>query len=125
MIKFREAKNSDWDSIRFIISLYPKVLMQTYLPKWNKFFVAENNKRIVGCCALDIYSKRIAEIRSLAVLPNYQRKGIGTQLIELCIKKAKKKGIVEIITITGKENLFNKFGFRTFNEEKIALLKIL
>ncbi len=125
MIKYREAEKKDWESIRAIISLYPKVLMQWHLPKWNRFFIAEDNKNIVGCCALDIYSKRIAEIRSLAVLLDYQRGGIRTRLIELCLKKAKKKGVFEIITITGKVNLFNKFGFNTFNNEKIALIKVL
>jgi len=123
--KYREAKKGDWKNIKLIISLYPETLMQSNLPKWDKFFVAENNKKIVGCCALDIYSRRIAEIRSLAVLLNYQRKGIGTNLIKLCLNKAKKKKILEIITITGKESLFKKFGFNTFNNEKMALLKIL
>ena len=125
MIRYREAKRDDLESIKFIISLYPKVLMQTHLPSWNKFFIAENAKKIVGCCALDIYSKRIAEIRSLAVLPDYQGKNTGTRLIKLCLKKAKNKKIAEIIAITGKENLFNRFGFNTFNNEKMALIKIL
>lgn len=124
-IKYREAKRSDWSGIKYIISLYPETLMQNHFPKWNKFFVAEINKKIVGCCALDIYSKRIAEIRSLAVLPDCQGKGIGTRLIELCLNRAKKKKIVEIMAITGKEKLFKKFDFNTFNNEKMALFKVL
>ena len=125
MINYREAKNTDWNSIKFIISLRPDVLMQDHLPNWNKFYIAESDGRIIGCCAIDIYSKRIAEIRSLTVLLDFQGKGIGTKLIELCLEKAKKKGILEVITITGKDNLFQKFGFTTFNNEKIALFKIL
>ncbi|OGI94390.1 hypothetical protein A3A03_03795 [Candidatus Nomurabacteria bacterium RIFCSPLOWO2_01_FULL_40_18] len=124
-IKYREAKSSDWDSIKFIISLYPKILMQDHLPNWSKFFVAEADGRVVGCVAIDIYSKRIGEIRSLAVLPDYQEQGIGTHLVELCLSKAKAKSVSEIITITGTEKLFQKFGFSTFNNERIALFKIL
>ncbi len=99
--------------------------MQNHLPTWNAFFVAESDSKIVGCCALDIYSKRIAEIRSLAILTDYQGKGIGTKLVKLCLKKAKDQRIFEIITITGKDGLFKKNGFNTFNKEKIALFKIL
>lgn len=125
MIKYRKAKKKDWNTIKYIVSLYPKVLMQAHVPSWSKFYVAENNSEVIGCCALDIYSKRIAEIRSLAVLPDFHGKGIGNKLVEICLKKAKGRRITEIITITSTENFFHKFGFSTFNNEKIALFKIL
>ena len=99
--------------------------MQAHISRWNTFFVAENDGKVVGCCALDIYSKRIAEMRSLVVLPDYQGMVIASKLIELCLNQAKKKRILEVITITGKDGLFRKFGFSTFNNEKIALFKLL
>src|SRR3989344_9183678 len=100
MIKYRKAKKNDRKNIKSIVSLYPKVLMQAHISRWNTFFVAENDGKVVGCCALDIYSKRIAEMRSLVVLPDYQGMGIASKLIELCLNQAKKKRILEVITIT-------------------------
>lgn len=99
--------------------------MQTNLPKPGSFFVALEDGKIIGCCALDIYSKRIAEIRSLAVKKNYQGRGVGTQLIGRCLKKAKQKKIYEVFSVTGAVKLFGKFGFDTFNMEKYAVLKVM
>lgn len=99
--------------------------MQTHLPKVNEFFIAKRNGQIVGCCALDVYSKRLAEIRSLVVHPKFQNKGIGTKLIESCLMEAKRKKILEVLSITGAMELFRSFGFKTFNKEKFALLKVI
>lgn len=120
----RDAKQSDWHDIKNLIALYPDKLLQDHLPSYNKFVIAEDGA-IVGCCALDVYSKRIAEIRSLAVRWDYQNKGIGGKMIEICLQKAKIKGLYEVITITGEENLFERHGFRTIHNNKLAMLKII
>lgn len=125
MVKFRKARKEDWKTIKLLISLFPQKLMVDHLPNWNNFFVAEDKGEIIGCCALDIYSKRIAEIRSLVVVSEYQNKGVGTKLVQLCIKRAKEKRIMEIIAITGKEKLLHKLGFNAFNNERMALFKIM
>ena len=99
--------------------------MQVHLPEPEEFFVAEENGTVVACCALEVYSKRLAEIRSLAVLSGYQGKGIASQLIDECLKAAKEKGVYEVISITGSPAFFEKLGFGTFNKEKYALIKII
>ena len=99
--------------------------MQEHLPEPEEFTVALEDDHVVGCCALEVYSKRLAEIRSLAVAPEHQGKGIASKLIESCIQEAKEKEIYEVLTITGSSSLFEKQGFGTFNNEKYALLKIL
>lgn len=125
-IKIQSAKKTDYKEIKKLISLYPEKLLQTHLPKWNEFFVAKNNKgEIAGCCALEEYSKRLSEIRSLVVKPDFQHKGIAKKLIQSCLKRAKKKKILELLTITGAAKLFKKYGFETFNKEKYALLKVI
>lgn len=77
----------------------------------GSFYVAIVDDAIVGCCALEIYSKKLAEIRSLAVSPKHQNKGIGTQLVAACVKEAKQKKIYEILSITDKDVFFEKLGF--------------
>ncbi len=122
----RPATSKDFLAIKKLISRYPKQLFQKNLPRASEFIVALNgNGQIIGCCALQIYSKRFAEIRSLAVAKKYQGRGIATKLIRQCLARAKQKKIYEVLSITNALRLFNHFGFKTFNKQKYALLKIL
>lgn len=99
--------------------------MQIHLPRPDEFFVAEEDGTIVGCCALEVYSQRLAEVRSLAVLTDHQGRGIGSALVAKCLEEARALGIYEVLTITGATSLFEKHGFGAFNKEKYALIKML
>jgi amino-acid N-acetyltransferase len=124
-MQIRKATSADFPAIQELIKLFPDKLLQDHLPTPEEFTIAIEDNAIVGCCALEIYSKRLAEIRSLAVSPQHQGKGIATKLIDTCMQEAKDKNIYEVLTITGSSSLFEKLGFGTFNNEKYALLKIL
>lgn len=124
-MKIRKASSKDLPAIIELIKEYPDKLMQDHLPRAGSFLVAVADKKVVGCCALQIYSKRLAEIRSLAVTKEFQGKGIATALINACLALAKKKEVYEVLTITGVTQLFEKHGFGTFNKERFALIKIL
>lgn len=124
-MQIRKATAEDFAAIRELIKQFPEKLLQEHLPEPGEFTIATEDARIVACCALEIYSKRLAEIRSLAVSTEFQGQGIATKLIEACVAEAKEKGIYEVLTITGSSSLFEKQGFGTFNNEKYALLKIL
>lgn len=85
-------------------------------------FVAERDGRIVGFAALEVYSKKLAEVRSLAVLPELQGQGIGKQLVEACVDRAREKNILEVMAITSSEEFFRACGFDfTLPGEKKAL----
>lgn len=124
-MKIRRATVKDISRIRALIRKYPEKLLQGHLPKANEFFIALDKKAVVGCVGLVIYSKRLGEIRSIAVQEEYQGQGIATQLIERAIREAKKRKVYELLTVTGAPELFAKHGFGTFNKEKLALLKVL
>lgn len=124
-MSIRKATAMDWQKIQRLIKKYPTALMQKNLPRPSSFFVALENTEVIGCCALGVYSKRLAEIRSLVVHEKVQGRGIATALIECCLSEEKKKKVYEVLTITGALKLFEKQGFGTFNKEKYALLKIL
>lgn len=124
MIKIRRAKKTDYENIVKLVESFPHHLM-TEIPSANSFFIALDQDKIIGCCALDIYSKRIAEVRSLAVEKKYHKLGIGTKLVKKCIGLAKAKGIKEILVITGRPHLFTNLGFGTFQGERLALFKKL
>ena len=121
----RPAKTKDRGAIRALVRLHPKQLVQDHVPATRDFFVAEENREIIGCCALEIYSRKIAEIRSLVVKKDFQGKGVATKLIKKCLERAKHNKVREILTITSGVDLFGKLGFKMFNKEKYALLKVI
>ena len=121
----REASAVDFPAVQALIGRYPDKLLQDHLPEPEEFFVALESEKIIGCCALEVYSRRLAEVRSLAVAAEAQGKGVGTALIETCIKKAKELGVYEILTVTGATGIFEKHGFGIFNNEKYAMVKVL
>jgi len=75
------------------------------------FLVAEEDGAVIGCCSLEIYNRKLAEVRSLAVAQERQRKGVATALIDRCVREAARRGIMEVLAITDRQNLFKRHGF--------------
>lgn len=85
-------------------------------------FVAISNGQILGFAALEVYSTKLAEVRSLAVSADHQRHGIGKALVEACIQRAKDLHVFEIMAITSADGFFQRCGFDfTLPGEKKAL----
>jgi len=77
----------------------------------HRFFIAELKGEIVGCAALEIYSRKLAEIRSLAVSPKAQGMGVGKKLVAACVQLAIENNVYEIMAISAEENFFVACGF--------------
>lgn len=85
-------------------------------------FVASTGDQIVGFAALEIYSAKLAEIRSLAVHENFQGQGIGKALVKKCVELAVKRNVLEVMAITSADGFFQSCGFDfTLPGEKKAL----
>lgn len=121
----RQATAKDRPAIRRLIRMYPGRLMQNHLPETRAFFVATLGDEVIGCCALPVYSMRLAEIRSLAVDPRYKRKGVAERLIRRCTAEARSLGIFQVLSITSEVRLFARVGFKTFRGERTAMLRTL
>lgn len=116
-MKLRKAKNEDIPAIYSLIlsaTMRGKILKRpkSDLKKTLRhFWVMEEDKKVVACCALEIYNRKLAEIRSLVVAPSQEGKGLGSRLIEQCIREAKRKRNYEVLVITDRENIFKRLGF--------------
>ena len=76
----------------------------------------------MGFAALEVYSKKMSEIRSLCVGQEYQGQGIGRRLVEACLELAKQRRIFEVMVITSADQFFMNCGFNfTLPGEKKAL----
>lgn len=127
-ITIRAATDSDLELlVAFIMpfvddrKLLPRTIdeLQELLPN---FFIAEHNSKIVGCAALEVYSWKLAEVRSLAVAPEMQGQGLGKRLVQACVERAKAQNILEVMAITSSDHFFMSCGFDyTLPGEKRAL----
>jgi amino-acid N-acetyltransferase len=120
-LEIRAAAPDDMAPIRGLIRLFPEHLVQRNLPRAPSFFVAYSGGKVAGCCALQIYSKRLAEVRSLAVHPDFRDRGVASKLVECCIERARERGIRELFAVTSQTSFFGKLGFATFRREKTAM----
>ncbi len=77
----------------------------------NTGFVAERDGRVVGFGAVEIYSKKLAEIQCLAVAPEHRGCGLGSELVRRCVDLARQRGVMEVMAISSSENLFRQVGF--------------
>lgn len=120
-LEIRPATKADMPKVRELVRLFPKQLVQRDLPRVSSFFVAISAGRIVGCAALQIYSKRIAEVRTLAVHPEYQDRRIASRLVQACCDRASERGIKEVFAVTSQTSFFERLGFSTFRRERTCM----
>lgn len=85
------------------------------------FTVIYDGDRLVGCGALHIYTTKSAEIRSLAVDPNYQKHGIGAQLMNALEAEAVLFGLHALFAFTYVPGFFKKMGYREVDRGELPL----
>ena len=82
------------------------------------------DRRIRGMVFLAVYSRKIAELRSLYVEEPLRSRGVGGMLVNAALERARQKKTMEVMTITNKakERWFGKFGFRQeLNDFRVAM----
>ncbi len=117
-LKIRKAEIKDIKQIQSLINAFakkdlmlPRSLNELY-ESLRDFWVAEENQKIIGCCALHISWDDLAEIKSLAVKKERQANGIGKELVYACLKEAEELGAKKVFALTYKQEFFEKFGFK-------------
>ena len=81
------------------------------------YYVYIENGSVVGCAALHIFWKDLAEIKSMAVEEDYQKRGIGKQLIQKCLEEGKVLGINRLFALTYIPEFFERMGFKRVDKE--------
>lgn len=117
-IKIKKAKLEDAKQICALINKYSKKGLMLYRPvseieyKIRDYFVCRIDDKVIGCVAFRIWNKKSSEIYALAVDSNYAGKGIGSKLIESCLIDAKNIGVNFVFTLTFRDSMFAKIGFK-------------
>ena len=75
------------------------------------YLVVRQGERVIACVALHISWLDLAEIKSVAVVEDSQEQGIGTQLVEACLKEARELGIPTVFCFTYQPAFFKRQRF--------------
>jgi len=79
----------------------------------------QDQEKLVGVCAFHICWENLAEIRSLAVIDEFHRKGIGRQLVSKALAEADSYGITKVFTLTYQPEFFRKIGFKDIDKSEL------
>lgn len=121
--RIRKAGARDVREIQKLINLFgtegvmlPRSLSEIY-ETLRDFHVCEADERVLGVSALHIAWEDLAEIKSVAVAPEFQKRGIGTKLVRICLDEAAVLNVKRVFTLTYKSEFFQKFGFKIVDKE--------
>lgn len=121
----RLARLEDIPELISMVSDNPDTLLprtfESYRDLLPTTYVAEVDGKIAGSCVLEVYSPKIAEIRTVVVRDEFRRKGIGQALVQTAIAEAKRQQIYEIMVVTSNLEFFKSLDFGQCLNEKYAL----
>ena len=117
MAIIRPARTSDVKAIRQLVDSYaaPGQMLSketvTLYESVQEFTVAEVDGKVIGCGALHVLWDDLAEVRTVAVDTNFHKKGIGHQILEKIIERAREVGVERIFCLTFQTEFFGRHGF--------------
>jgi amino-acid N-acetyltransferase len=116
-MEIRLARTSDIKGIRRLIDSYApqgRLLAKetvTLYESVQEFTVAIEDDEVVGCGALHILWEDLAEVRTVAVSEDLRGKGVGHQILESIVERAKNIGVERIFCLTFETEFFGRHGF--------------
>ena len=74
---------------------------------------------LVACGSLHVLWEDIAEVRALAIHPDYQHLGLGSRIVEFMEEEARQLGIHQLFTFTMTEEFFKNLGFKKIHRKDL------
>lgn len=120
--KLRAAQREDLDVVMELLEPLVEVKLllrrtieevETLLPTGfvAEYHSPEATKCLVGFCAVEVYSKKLAEIQCLGVDKAHRSRGLGGLLVQRCVELAREHGVMEVMAISSSEEFLRDLGF--------------
>lgn len=117
MYKIRKPKLSEVVQLKALIDnavnkelVLPRTLEELY-ENVRDFYIYADENGLGGCVSLHIDMEDLAEVRTLIVREDLQRKGIGKMLLNAVLNEARELGIRKVYVLTRCPEFFGKQGF--------------
>ena len=116
-VRIRQALPRDVRSIRALVEPHVptgrllRKNMVTLFEDVQEFLVAELDGQVVGCGALHVLWEDLAEVRTLAVAQDFKKRGIGSELLEALLERARQLEIERVFCLTFETKFFGEHGF--------------
>ena len=81
--------------------------------------IAEEEGQLVGVGSLHLSWDALAEVRALAIAPDFQRQGIGRQIVEALLVEGRALGVNTFFTLTYQPEFFGTMGFSEVTKEEL------
>ena len=123
---YRTATFRDVESIHKIVNGYAEQGLMlarsrnSIYETLRDFVLAEDQGEVVGVGALHLVWDELAEIRAMAISPDYAGKGIGYKIVQQLMEDARKLGVKTLFTLTYQPGFFAKSGFYEVPKEQLS-----
>lgn len=124
-LEFRKAKMSDVEAIHELINGYaeqglmlPRSRSMLY-ENIREFTVIVEGTTLIGTGSLHIVWEDLAEIRALALRPEYTNRGLGRELVRRLLEEARELEIKRVFALTYQPGFFERCGFRLIQKEEM------
>ncbi len=123
----RSANVGDVKAIHALINAYAERdqmlfrSMADIFKSLQTFSVAEDEGRVIGCCALEVIWSDLAEVKSLAVEDAYKGRGAGSMLVNSAVEQARGMKVAKVFGLTLKPQFFEKLGFSVVDKSTLPM----
>ena len=113
----RPARTGDVPAVRALVDRYApdrRLLSKATVTLYEdvqEFLVAEGDGRVLGCGALHVLWADLAEVRTVAVDPAVQGRGVGSRLLGGLLQRAADLGVERVFCLTFETAFFARHGF--------------
>jgi DNA-binding MarR family transcriptional regulator/N-acetylglutamate synthase-like GNAT family acetyltransferase len=117
------AEEYGWDEhFEALVAQIVADFINNYHPERERCWIAEMNGEIVGSVFVVQMSESEAKLRLLLVEPRARGLGLGTRLVEECIRFARKRGYQKLVLWTNDvlveaRHIYSKTGFKLVAQE--------
>ncbi|MHA2110185.1 MAG: arsenic resistance N-acetyltransferase ArsN2 [Candidatus Hodarchaeales archaeon] len=117
MLSTTKATKQDLEEVFTLLKLVD-LPVEGVKEHFNDFFVVKKEKTIVGCVGIEIY-ENVGLLRSVALHPSFQGKGIGRQMVNKMEAYSVENRLDKIYLLTDTaESFFLKLGYNLIPREE-------